>query len=41
VSGPPREILQGGTRLLWGSGGRLKLLSKLRILVENTKQKSK
>jgi len=31
AAGPPREILQGGTRLLWGSGDRLILLSKLRI----------
>jgi hypothetical protein len=23
---PPREILQGGTRLLWGPGDRLRLL---------------
>ena len=29
--GPPREILQGGRRLLWGSGDRLRLPSKLRI----------
>jgi hypothetical protein len=29
--GPPREILQGGTRLLWGPGDRLRLPSKLRI----------
>jgi hypothetical protein len=31
VVGPPREILQDGTRLLWGPGDRLRLLSKLRI----------
>jgi len=30
-SGPQREILQGGTRLLWGPRDRLRLLSKLRI----------
>jgi hypothetical protein len=29
--GPPREIMQGGTRLLWGPGDRLRPLSKLRI----------
>ena len=29
--GPPREILQGGTRLYWGHGNRLRLLSNLRI----------
>ena len=29
--GPPREILQGGTRLLWDPGDRLRLPSKLRI----------
>jgi len=29
--GPPREILQGGTRLFRGTGDRLRLLSKLRI----------
>jgi hypothetical protein len=28
---PQREIVQGGTRLLWGPGDRLKLLSELRI----------
>ena len=28
-SGPPREILQGGTRLLLGPGDRLRLLSKV------------
>jgi len=38
-TGPPREILQGGTRLLWGPGDRLRLLSKLRIWVENTQKK--
>jgi hypothetical protein len=26
-TGPPREILQGGTRLLWGTRDRLRLLS--------------
>jgi hypothetical protein len=26
-----QELLQGGTRLLWGSGDMLRLLSKLRI----------
>ena len=31
-TGPPREILQGGTRLLWGLADRTRLLSKLRIL---------
>ena len=31
VAGPAREILQGGTRLLWGPGDRLRLLSKLGI----------
>ena len=30
-SGPPREILQSGTKLLWRPGVRLRLLSKLRI----------
>jgi hypothetical protein len=30
-AGPPRELLQGGTRLLWGPGDRLILFSKLRI----------
>ena len=30
-AGPPREILHGGTRLLWGHGDRLMFLSKLRI----------
>ena len=39
-SGPPREILPGGTRLLWGPGNRLRLLSKLR-LVENYLKKIK
>jgi hypothetical protein len=29
--GPPREIMQGGTRLLWGPGDRLRPLSKFRI----------
>jgi hypothetical protein len=29
--GPPREILQGGIRLLWCPGDRLRLLSKLRM----------
>jgi hypothetical protein len=29
--GSPREILQDGTRLLWGHGDRLRLPSKLRI----------
>ena len=29
--GPPREILQGGTRLLWGPRDRLRFISKLRI----------
>jgi hypothetical protein len=33
--------LQGGTRLLWGPGDRLKLFSKLRILVENTNKNKK
>jgi hypothetical protein len=28
--GPAREILQGGTRLLWDPGVRLRLLSKIR-----------
>jgi hypothetical protein len=32
LPGPPREILQGGTRLLWGPRDRLRLPSKLRIL---------
>jgi hypothetical protein len=27
----PREILKGGTRLLWGFGDRLRLYSKLRF----------
>jgi len=40
-SGPPREILQGGTRLLWNPGDRLKLFSKLRIWVENTNKNKK
>ena len=31
LTGPPREILQGGTKLLWGPGDRLRLFSKLRI----------
>ena len=26
LSGPPREILQGGTRLIWGPGDKLRLL---------------
>ena len=30
-TGPPIEILQGGTRLFWDPGDRLRLLSKLRI----------
>ena len=30
-TGPPREIMQGGTRLLWDPGDSLRLLSKLRI----------
>ena len=30
-SGPPREIMQGGTRLLWGPRDRLRFLSKLSI----------
>ena len=30
-AGPPREILHGETRLLWGHGDRLMFLSKLRI----------
>ena len=29
--GLPREIVQGGTSLLWGPGDRLRLLSKLRV----------
>jgi len=37
-SGPPREILLDGTRLLWSPGDRLRLLSKLRILVEITEK---
>jgi hypothetical protein len=28
--GPAREIVQGGTRLLWDPRARLRLLSKLR-----------
>jgi hypothetical protein len=32
--GPSREILQCGTRLLWGQGDKLKLSSKLRNWVE-------
>ena len=32
MAGPPREIMQGGTRILWGPGDRLRLISKLRIL---------
>jgi hypothetical protein len=35
-TGPPREILQGGTRLLWDPEDRLRHLSKLRILSERT-----
>ena len=31
VAGFPREILQGGARLLWAPGDRLRLLSNLRI----------
>ena len=31
ISGPSREILQGGTRLFWDPVDRLGLLSKLRI----------
>ena len=27
----PREMMQGGARLLWGPGDRMRLLSKLRI----------
>ena len=38
ISGTPREILQGGTRLIWGPGDKLRLLSKLKILVEITKK---
>jgi len=30
-AGSPREILQGGPKLLWGPGDRLRLFSKLRI----------
>ena len=30
-SGPPREILQGGTRLLWGPGNNLRFLYTLWI----------
>jgi hypothetical protein len=30
-SGPPKGILQGRTRLLWGTGDKLRLLSKFRI----------
>ena len=37
VPGPPREILQGGTILLWGPRTD-KPLSKLWIRVENTKK---
>jgi len=33
VAGLSREILQGRTRLLWGPGDRLRLLSKLGILI--------
>ena len=41
-AGPPKEILQGGTRLFWGPVDRLRPLSNLRIWVENTtKKKSK
>jgi hypothetical protein len=29
--GSPREIVQGGTILLWGTWDRLRLLSKLRV----------
>jgi hypothetical protein len=32
MAGPPREIMQGGTRIFWGPGDRLRLISKLRIL---------
>jgi hypothetical protein len=32
--GHQREILQGRTKLLWGPGYRLKLLSKLRFEVQ-------
>jgi hypothetical protein len=30
-AGPPREIVQVGTRLFWGPGDRLRLLSNLRV----------
>jgi hypothetical protein len=33
--GYPREIVQGGTRLLWGIWDRLRLLSKLRVCCPN------
>jgi len=39
LSGPPRESCKAGTRLLWGPGDMLRLLYKLRIRVENTKNK--
>jgi hypothetical protein len=29
--GPPKGILQGGIRLLWGNRDKLRLLSKFRI----------
>ena len=31
-TGPPREILQGGTRLHWGPGDLLIFLNKLKIV---------
>jgi len=34
-TGPPREILQGGKRLLWSPGDRLRLLSQI-INFQNT-----
>jgi len=37
-SGLPRKILQGGTKLFWGPGDRLRLLSNLRILVKYTQK---
>jgi hypothetical protein len=36
-AGPSREILQGGTRLLWNPGDRLRLLN----IVENTPKNKK
>ena len=35
LTGPRREILQGGTRLFWAAGDKQRLLSKLRTVPQN------